>query len=80
MWKFIIDREIEAPDRFQAIQTYRCAVDSPKTRLGSYPVYDDFRTRLPSGANPCCETGIRAFKDGAPSLTSRSCDIANPEP
>ena len=25
VWKFIIDREIEAPDRFQAIQTYRCA-------------------------------------------------------
>ena len=24
MWKFIIEREIEAPDRFQSIQTYRC--------------------------------------------------------
>ena len=26
MWKFIIDREIEAPARFQAIQSYRCAI------------------------------------------------------
>ena len=25
VWKFIIDREIEAPARFQAIQSYRCA-------------------------------------------------------
>lgn len=26
VWKFIIDREIEAPARFQAIQSYRCAI------------------------------------------------------
>lgn len=24
VWKFIIDREIEAPERFRAIQSYRC--------------------------------------------------------
>ena len=23
VWRFIIEREIEAPDRFQAIQSYR---------------------------------------------------------
>ena len=23
VWKFIVEREIEAPDRFQSIQTYR---------------------------------------------------------
>ncbi len=26
VWKFIIDREIEAPERFRAIQSYRCAL------------------------------------------------------
>lgn len=26
VWQFIIEREIEAPDRFQAIQTYRHAL------------------------------------------------------
>ncbi len=26
VWRFIIEREIEAPDRFQAIQSYRCAL------------------------------------------------------
>ena len=25
VWKFIIDREIEAPERFRSIQSYRCA-------------------------------------------------------
>ena len=29
VWKFIIDREIEAPARFQAIQSYRCAPIHP---------------------------------------------------
>ncbi len=29
VWKFIIDREIEAPARFQAIQSYRCAPVQP---------------------------------------------------
>ena len=24
VWKFIIDREIEAPERFRSIQSYRC--------------------------------------------------------
>ena len=28
VWNFIIEREIEAPDRFRAIQSYRCATDA----------------------------------------------------
>lgn len=28
VWQFIIEREIEAPDRFQAIQTYRRVMQS----------------------------------------------------
>lgn len=26
VWRFLVDREIEAPDRFQAIQTHRAAM------------------------------------------------------
>ena len=26
VWKFIVDREIEAPERFRAIQTYRATM------------------------------------------------------
>lgn len=26
VWKFIMDREVEAPERFRAIQTYRATV------------------------------------------------------
>jgi hypothetical protein len=31
VWKFIIDREIEAPERFRAIQSYRCAECGPRS-------------------------------------------------
>jgi hypothetical protein len=34
VWKFIIDREIEAPERFRSIQSYRCGPAHPcNTRL-----------------------------------------------
>jgi hypothetical protein len=26
VWKFLLDREIEAPERFRAIQTYRASM------------------------------------------------------
>lgn len=33
MWKFILDREVEAPERFQAIQTYRATMAVLKQQL-----------------------------------------------
>ena len=33
MWKFILDREVEAPERFQAIQTYRATTAVIKQQM-----------------------------------------------
>ena len=33
MWKFILDREVEAPDRFQAIQSYRATMAILKQQI-----------------------------------------------
>jgi len=35
VWKFIVEREIEAPDRFQSIQTYRCSTSFLTTCPGA---------------------------------------------
>ncbi len=38
VWKFITEREIEAPERFRAIQSYRCAPDRrPRARALQWP-------------------------------------------
>lgn len=34
VWTFIIEREIEAPDRFRAIQSYRCSSHRPNLGFG----------------------------------------------
>ena len=33
-WKFILDREVEAPERFQSIQTYRATTAVLKQQAG----------------------------------------------
>ena len=33
VWKFILDREVEAPERFQAIQTYRATTAVLKQQM-----------------------------------------------
>lgn len=33
VWRFIMDREVEAPERFQAIQTYRATMAVLKQQL-----------------------------------------------
>lgn len=35
VWKFITEREIEAPERFRAIQSYRCARRPPIRGTGA---------------------------------------------
>lgn len=33
VWRFILDREVEAPERFQAIQTYRATTAVLKQQM-----------------------------------------------
>jgi len=51
VWKFIVEREIEAPDRFQSIQTYRCSTTFLTTCLIG-PVVSDANVQYAAAVKP----------------------------